>query len=76
MGCGGRFAPLTEFQQGFEAGEDLCRRTFSELLEQLRQMLSEKGIANNPAVDDQWIIDELRKLLGIENSPHRFLNFP
>lgn len=39
-------------------------------------MLYEKNIGSNPAVDDQWIIDELRKLLGIENSPHRFLNFP
>lgn len=76
MGCGGRFPPLTEYQHGFEAGEDLWRRAFTELRQQLRQMLCEKGIASNPAVDDQWIVDELRKLLGIEDSPHRFLNFP
>lgn len=64
------------FQKGLEAGATAWRECFNELRIQLRQMLYEKNINSNPAVGDQWIIDELRKLLGIEDSPHRFLNFP
>ena len=59
-----------------ESESNLWRGAFVELRVQLRQMLYEKGVPSNPAVDDQWIIDELRKLLGIDDSPHRFLNFP
>lgn len=54
----------------------IWRECFTGLRTQLRQMLYEKNINSNPAVGDQWIIDELRKLLGIEDSPHRFMNFP
>lgn len=59
-----------------ESEAELWRKAFAELRVQLRQMLYEKSVMSDPAVDDQWIIDELRKLLSIEDSPHRFLNFP
>lgn len=62
------------YQNGFEAGAKMWRKNFTRLRQQLRQILYEKNIGSNPAVDDQWIIDELRKLLNIENSPHRHLN--
>lgn len=55
---------------------ELWRKMFVELRVQLRQMLYEKNVMSNLAVSDQWIVDELRKLLGIEDSPHRFLDFP
>lgn len=51
------------------------RENFTNLRQQLRQILSEKNVGSNPAVGNQWITDELRKLLNIEDSPHRFLNF-
>lgn len=63
------------YQQGCDAGAKLWRENFTRLKQQLRQMLYEKNIGSNPAVDDQRIIDELRKLLNTENLPHRFLNF-
>lgn len=56
--------------------ENKWRGTFVELRQQLRQILYEKGIASNPGVSDQWIIDELRKLLEITDSPHsKLYNF-
>lgn len=64
------------YQKGSEDGAAVWRECFVELRRQLRQILYEKNVKSNPAVGDQWIIDELRKLLGIEDSPHRFLNFP
>lgn len=62
------------YQNGFEAGAKMWGKNFTRLRQQLRQILYEKNIGSNPAVDDQWVIDELRKLLNIENSPHRHLN--
>ena len=61
------------YQKGSEDGATIWREFFAELRTQLRQTLYEKNVKSNPAVSDQWIIDELRKLLGIENSLHRFL---
>ncbi len=63
------------YQQGFGADAESWRENFTRLRQQLRQILYEKNVRSNPAVDDQWIINELRKLLHIEDSPHRFLNF-
>ena len=62
-------------QNGSDADAKIWKKNFTQLKQQLRQILYEKNIGSNPAVDDQWIIDELRKLLQIENSPHRHLNF-
>lgn len=50
------------------------RKIFARLRQQFRQILYEKGVMSNPAVEVQWITDQLRKLLEIENSPHRFLD--
>lgn len=62
-------------QQKPQPESELWRKNFVRLRQQLRQILYEKGVMSNPAVEDQWIINELRKLLNIEDSPHRFLNF-
>lgn len=74
--CGNNECKCGCYQKALETGAVVWHECFIELRRQLRQMLYEKNVKSNPAVGASWIIDELRKLLGIEDSPHRFLNFP